>query len=84
MQAANTIIDPLQELTKAIALTGSVYNLSRLSGINRTTLTNIFKQKYTTNISTILRLKNFVEQNMHREKRLSKKQTRQRWKGLSL
>ena len=68
MNSTNMSIDPLQDLTKAIALTGSIYNLSLASGINRATLANIFKKEYPTHISTILRLKNFVEQNSNGEK----------------
>lgn len=66
MQHEKTSINPLDELIKAIALTGTINNLSRLSGIDRSALTNIFKQKFKTNISTILRLKSFVEQHINK------------------
>ncbi len=82
MQIVNTPINPLKELARAIALTGSVYNLSRLTGINRATLRNIYKQKYTTNISTILKIKDFVEQNTNRAGRPFKKQINSREKPL--
>ena len=75
MQVVHTPINPLQELARAIALTGSVQKLSRLTGINMGTLRNIYKQKYTTNMSTILKLKDFVEQNTNRAGRPFKKQS---------
>lgn len=74
MQTVNTPINPLQELARAIALTGSVQKLSRLTGINRASLRNIYTQKHTTNMATILRLKNFVEQNGNKEIRDFQKQ----------
>lgn len=63
MQEANSSINPLQVLARALASTGSINNLSRLSGINRNTLSNIFKKKYKTNFTTILRLVDFADQN---------------------
>ena len=82
MQIVNTPINPLQELARAIALTGSVYNLSRLTGINRASLRNIYTQKYATNMSTVLRLKDFVEQNENRPGRPFKKDTNSKEKPL--
>ena len=82
MQIVNTPINPLQELARAIALTGSVYNLSRLTGINRASLRNIYTQKYATNMSTILRLEDFVEQNENRPGRPFKKDTNSKEKPL--
>ena len=74
MQEVDVTINPLKELARAIALTGSLYNLSRLSGINRGTLRNIYKQKHNTNIATLLRLKDFVEHNSNRVGRPFKNQ----------
>ena len=75
MQIENTPINPMQELARAIALTGSVQKLSQLTGINRASLRNIYTKKYSTNMSTILRLKDFVEQNENRPGRPFKKDT---------
>ena len=68
MQEVDSQINPLQELTKAIALAGSMFSLSKLSGINRRTLAYNYTKKHTTCIANILRLKNFVDQNMNKEK----------------
>ena len=83
MQVLNTQINPLQELAKAIALSGSVYNLSRLTGINRGTLRNMYKPKYTTSMSTVLKIKAFVEQNTNRPGRPFKKDVKPRKKSLA-
>lgn len=83
MQNVYTPINPLQALARAIALTGSVQNLSRLTGIDIATLRNIYKQKYFTNMSTILKLNDFVEQNANRPGRPFKKQISLRKKALS-
>jgi hypothetical protein len=69
------ITNPLKVLARAIALTGSLHNLSRLSGINRGTLRNIYKKKYNTNMATMLRLKDFVDHHENRVGRPFKKST---------
>lgn len=75
MQEINPSINPLQILARALTLTGSINNLSQLSGISRGTLSNIFKHNYTTNMTTILRLIDFIDQNSNRVGRPFKKQT---------
>ena len=84
MQEVDVTINPLKELAKAIALTGSLYKLSQLTGISRATLRNIYKKKYNTNIATILRLKDFVEHNSNREGRPFKKKSNELGKEYSL
>ena len=74
MQVENAQINPTQVLARALSLTGSISNLSRLSGINRGTLLNVYRQKYKINAATILRLKDFVDQNENRAGRPFKKQ----------
>ena len=74
MQIVNTPINPLQELARAIGLTGSVQKLSQLTGINRASLRNIYTQKHTTTMSTLLRLKDFVEKNEKKEESPFKEQ----------
>ena len=73
MQVENAQINPTQVLARALSLTGSISNLSRLSGINRGTLLNVYRQKYKINPATILRLKDFVDQNENRPGRPFKK-----------
>ena len=73
MQVENAQINPTQVLARALALTGSISNLSRLSGINRGTLLNVYRQKYKINTATLLRLKDFVDQNKNRPGRPFKK-----------
>ena len=74
MQVENAQINPTQVLARALSLTGSISNLSRLSGINRGTLLNVYRQKYKINAATILRLKDFVDQNENRVGRPFKNQ----------
>lgn len=73
MNEVDITMSPLKILARAIALTGSLYNLSRLSGINRGTLRNIYNKKYNTNMATILRLQDFIDHNSNRAGRPFKK-----------
>ncbi|MES2614431.1 MAG: hypothetical protein V4591_03345 [Bdellovibrionota bacterium] len=69
MDRKTHISESLQALKRALALTGSFANLSRLSGISKMTLLKIGKGINKPTIATKLRLQNFVEQNETRSGR---------------
>ena len=63
MDKTSHISESLQALKRALSLTGSFANLSRLSGISKMTLLKIGKGVNKPTIATKLRLQDFVEQN---------------------